>query len=103
MIIASHFSHLLISRNLFDEDNELTRQTSISAVNFNRGQLASGGCTTCSTRAGIFDTIFNGGGIQDFVNNYINANPASRKTNTYGLTNGYQSAREVRFGFRFTY
>ncbi len=128
-------------RNLFDEKNQLTAQTNISVVNFAGGTgvtggvasatnpnagnpsspLVLGGCTTCQTEASVFQTIFNGTGIQQFVLNYINNNNigttiapfgqpagsrvqtplASRTLNTYGQANGFQLPRDVRFGFRF--
>ncbi|NJM53088.1 MAG: hypothetical protein HC846_06655 [Blastocatellia bacterium] len=92
-------------RNLFDERNELTRQTSISSTTFTAGNLQGGtaGCTTCATEAAVFQTIFNGAGIRQNVLNFINAAGTSStgRRNDYGLTNGFQAPRDVRFGFRF--
>ncbi len=90
--------------NLFDEKNELTRQTAISSTDFRAAQLAANGCTTCGSEGAVFDTIFNGPGIQQFILNYL-ANPtttaAQGRRNDYGLTNGYQVPRSVAFGARF--
>lgn len=87
-------------RNLFDEDNELTRATLISSTNFSAGTLTTGGCTTCTDEVTTINTIFNGG-IGNFVDAYLNANPTARIRNDYNLTNGFQLPREVRFGARF--
>jgi hypothetical protein len=139
-------------RNLFDEKNVLGVNTNISATNFaggtgitgrnadgtirpqtaaepNNGNPSSvlvlGGCpmSACGTEAGVFQTIFNGTGISQFVLNYINNNNvgttvtpfgqpagslvqtplANRRLNTYGLANNFQAPRDVRFGFRFLF
>jgi Carboxypeptidase regulatory-like domain/TonB dependent receptor/TonB-dependent Receptor Plug Domain len=92
-------------RNLFDEKNVLGIQTNISSTNFNASQLAASGCTTCGDEAAVFQTIFNGPGIRQYVNNYLNAqNALANKTNgtqnDYKLANSFQGARSVRFGFR---
>lgn len=87
-------------RNLFNEENELTRATLISSTNFSAGTLTQGGCTTCTDEVTTINTIFNGG-ITQFVNNYLNANPTARIRNDYDRTNGFQVPREVRFGARF--
>ena len=90
-------------RNLFDQKNVLTNDTTKSTANITASQLRANGCTTCATEQATFYTIFHGG-IRTFVDNFIN-NPAtslaSRTRNTYGLANGYQNPRDVRFGFRF--
>jgi hypothetical protein len=66
--------------------------------------VAANGCTTCGGEAAVFQTIFNGPGIQTYINNYL-TNPATsvtnRTRNTYGLANNFQAERNVRFGFRF--
>ncbi len=93
-------------RNLFNERNVLTVDTTISTADVRASQLAANGCTTCSGEAAVFQTIFNGPGIRTFVNNYL-ANPATsvsnRTRNTYGFNNGFQNPRDVRFGFRFLF
>ncbi|MEZ5305934.1 MAG: TonB-dependent receptor [Pyrinomonadaceae bacterium] len=92
-------------RNLFDENNILTYQTTISGTNFTASALTSGGCTTCGSEAAVFDTIFNGGGIQSFVDNYINTRGISSTglRNDYNQANAFQAGRDVRFGFRFVF
>jgi hypothetical protein len=97
-------------RNIFDEKNELTRQTLISGTNFNASTLRLGGCTTCGTaaqttaqqEAEVFQTIFNRGGIRQFVNNYINSQGTSTAglRNDYNMSNSFQVPRGVRFGAR---
>jgi hypothetical protein len=91
-------------RNLFDEKNVLTVDTTISTADIRASQLAANGCTTCTSEGAVFDTIFNGPGIRTFVLNFIN-NPttalSSQTRNTYGEPNGFQVPREVRFGARF--
>jgi hypothetical protein len=83
-------------RNLFDEKNELTRQTVLSPTNFSGGSLGTG------DEPATIQRVFNGG-IRDLVLNYINANPTSRRFNSFNLTNGFQGPREIRFGFRFQF
>lgn len=92
-------------RNLFNERNVLTVQTNISSTNFVASTLASAGCTTCTSEGAVFQTIFNGGGIRQFVNNYLTAQGTSTagRLNTYGLANGFQGPRDVRFGFRLVF
>ncbi|MGB7202341.1 MAG: carboxypeptidase regulatory-like domain-containing protein [Pyrinomonadaceae bacterium] len=96
-------------RNVFDEANVLGVNTNISATNFTGAtlSLAQAGCTTCATEAAVFQTIFNGVGIRNFVNNYVNnttVTPLSgQKLNTYGLANNFQVGRDVRFGVRFMF
>lgn len=91
-------------RNLFGEQNVATIQNSISSTDFRASQLAANGCTTCGSEGEVFDTIFNGGGIQQFILNYLanpTTSPAAGRRNDYGLPTGYQAPREVRFGARF--
>lgn len=93
-------------RNLFNEDNVLGVQNNISSVNFSAATLtnALAGCTTCGTEAAVFQTIFNGTGIRQFVMNYLNAPTqaqGNKPLNTYGMPNAFQAGRDVRFGFRF--
>ena len=91
-------------RNLFDERNVITKNTTISSAVFFDTTLAANGCTTCGGEAAVFQTIFNGPGIRNYVNNFL-ANPLTavqdRTQNTYKLNNGFQNPRDVRFGFRF--
>jgi hypothetical protein len=93
-------------RNLFDESNVLGVQTSISSQNFTATTLSTpqAGCTTCGSEAAVFQTIFNGPGIRQFVLNYINSTATtitSRTLNTYGQANNFQAPRDIRFGARF--
>lgn len=91
-------------RNLFDEQNIATVQSTISNTDIRAAQLAANGCTTCTSEGAVFNTIFNGPGITQFILNYLN-NPttsaANGRRNDYGLPTGYQAPREVRFGARF--
>ena len=91
-------------RNLFDEKNVLGVDSTISTADLRASNLAGNGCTTCGSEGAVFQTIFNGPGIQTYINNYL-ANPATsianRTRNTYGLANNFQAERNVRFGFRF--
>ncbi|MGE0246264.1 MAG: carboxypeptidase regulatory-like domain-containing protein [Pyrinomonadaceae bacterium] len=100
-------------RNLFDEENELGAATAISPVNFTASTLRAGGCPTSECGAStdssgfqenrVFDTILTGGGIQQYVMNYLNARAgtSSGQNSAYGVANSFQGPREVRFGFRF--
>ncbi|MEZ5427547.1 MAG: TonB-dependent receptor [Pyrinomonadaceae bacterium] len=92
-------------RNLFDEDNVIAVQTTISSTNFTASVLSNNGCTTCANEAQVFDTIFNGGGVQQFVENFLNSAGVSSagRRNDYGQPNTFQGGRDVRFGFRFTF
>jgi hypothetical protein len=98
-------------RNIFDEQNVLTVATTISGTNYNASVLRANGCTTCglSTESGgvqeaaVFNTIFNGSGIRQFVLNHLQATgtTGAGRVNTYGQPNGFQAPRTVRFGARF--
>ncbi|HEV7859896.1 MAG TPA: TonB-dependent receptor [Pyrinomonadaceae bacterium] len=82
--------------NLFNEANELTRQTTFTSVaNITGANLGTGG------EIATINKIFNGG-IHDLVVNYVNA-LASRKISTFNKANGFQAPREVRFGFRLLF
>lgn len=98
-------------RNLFDEENVLGVQTNISATNFSASTTTlrspQAGCTTCTSEAAVFNTIFNGPGIRQNVLNYVNNTTltplAGQRLNTYGLANNFQAGRDVRFGVRFLF
>jgi hypothetical protein len=94
----------IVFLNLFNERNELSRQTTISATNFTSTTLTQGGCTTCATQIAVFNTIFNGG-IGQFVQNYLNTRGVSSTgiRNDYNQPNLFQSPRYLRFGFRFSF
>lgn len=57
----------------------------------------------CGDEAAVFQTIFNRGGIQQFVLNFLNSRGISATgfRNDYKLPNSFQAPRDVRFGFRF--
>ncbi len=90
-------------RNLFDEKNEIARQTTISSTDIRASQLTANGCTTCGSEAAVFNTIFNGPGITQYIQNFLTANgvSAAGRRNDYNLPNTFQAPREVRFGARF--
>ena len=95
-------------RNLFDERNVLGVDTTISTQNFTDAtlRLARAGCpaAACASIQAVTDTIVNGGGILQYVENYLNSPQtalASQRRNTFGFANSYQAPREVRFGARF--
>ncbi|MFN2491747.1 MAG: carboxypeptidase regulatory-like domain-containing protein [Pyrinomonadaceae bacterium] len=95
--------------NLFNERNVLTTQTTISPNNISGANLGAYGCTLCATggaaarEINTIQSIFNGG-IKNAVLAYIN-DPAfpERKQGTFNQANGFQTQREVRFGFRLLF
>ena len=90
--------------NLFDERNELQRQTTISPNNITGPNLVSYGCSACGGgEIATINQLF-GNGIRDAVLNFINdpARPDRRQT-TFNLANGFQTPREIRFGFRLIF
>jgi hypothetical protein len=93
-------------RNLFDEKNVLGVDTTLSTQNFTAATLRTGGCpaTACATIQSVTDLILSGGGILQYVNAYLDRPAtalASRRRNTFGFANNFQTPREVRFGARF--
>jgi len=92
-------------RNIFNERNVLNTQNAISTTQFTATNLSSaqGGCTTCTSEAAVFQTIFNGSGIRQNVLNFINANAGGTngRRNDYNQPTEFQAPRYVRFGFRF--
>lgn len=88
-------------RNLFDENNEIARDTTFGNADIRSTQLMAGGCGTCASQIDVYKTVFNSG-IQQFVINYYNANPTARN-NTYNQANLFQAGRDVRFGFNFRF
>lgn len=89
--------------NLFNEQNELQRQTTISPTNMSATNFLATGCSACTGEVAMIKQIFNGG-IRDAVLNFINAptRPDRRQT-TFNLANGFQTPREIRFGFRLIF
>lgn len=96
------FEPFINIRNLFDESNELTRQTQYGLANLTAGSLAAAGCAACTNEVTTIQRIF-AGGIRDFVLARLDGNKAARVFNTYNLTNGYQAPREVRWGVRLSF
>jgi hypothetical protein len=101
-------------RNLFDERNVLGTQTLLTSTNFSASTLRTGGCpaTLCATAAdsggvqenAVIDAIILGGGIREYVLNYLNTRPAGSSAgirNDFNEPNTFQIGREVRFGARF--
>ncbi len=88
-------------RNLFDEKNELGRQTLLSVSNFSDSTLRRGVCPAaeCTNELTAIRRIFNGG-VRQFVLNDLAASRSTRERNDYNVSNLYQIPREVRFGFR---
>ncbi|MFL6216890.1 MAG: carboxypeptidase regulatory-like domain-containing protein [Blastocatellia bacterium] len=90
--------------NLFNEARVLTYQTTVSPNNITGGNLVAYGCPSCGGgEIATITQIFNGG-IATAVNAFIN-DPArpDRRQSTFGLANGFQDPRSVRFGFRFIF
>ena len=94
--------------NLFNEDNELTRQTTISPANIVGANLGAFGCVPCATggaaarEINTINEITSGRGIRDAVLAFIAASP-DRGQSTFNRTNGFQGPRGVNFGFRFIF
>jgi hypothetical protein len=101
------FQPFLNIRNLFDEENVLGVQATISNTDFRASQLVTGGCpaATCNGELGVLRRIFNGG-ITNYINSYL-ANPTTvinnQRLTTYGLPNSFQGPRDVRFGARLIF
>ncbi|MBK8148282.1 MAG: TonB-dependent receptor [Acidobacteria bacterium] len=91
--------------NLFDERNEIGRQTQISSTNFTSTTLTQGGCTNCTSEAAVFQVIHNGSGISRFVQNYLDARGPSSTgyRNDYNLAGSFQSPRSVQIGVRLVF
>ena len=89
-------------RNLFDERNEIARSVDISFTNITDVQLRQAGCTTCADPTAVYQTIFNGSGIEQFVLNYLNSDP-TLLNNIYNQPTTFQGGRDVRFGFKFKF
>ncbi len=84
--------------NLFDQKTVTSFYTDLtggSAFNFYGGCAA--GDYPCELNA------FNRGERHDDIQNWIDTHPLNGKDARYGLDNGYQGPRGVRFGFRFSF
>jgi hypothetical protein len=83
--------------NLFNEQNELQRQTTLSPNNITGSSIGTG------DEINTINTIFNTG-IREAVLNFINApTRPDRRQSTFNLANGFQTPREIRFGFRLIF
>lgn len=83
--------------NLFNEQNELQRATTMSGTNITGATIGTG------DEIATINAIF-GGGIRTAVLNWINEpTRPDRRISTFNLGNGYQTPREVRFGFRLIF
>lgn len=82
--------------NLFNEANVTSIFNTLSAVNVPEGSLCAG--------CGIVDAIngLTAGQYASTVGTYLNG-ALNRKDTRYGMENGYQGPRSVRFGFRFIF
>jgi hypothetical protein len=90
--------------NLFNEQNELQRQTTVSPNNVTGGNLVAYGCAACAGgEVATINALF-ANGIRDSVLGFINepTRPDRRQT-TYNQANGFQTPREIRFGFRLIF
>jgi hypothetical protein len=85
--------------NLFNEQNELRRQTTLSPNNITGPNIGLGG--GAAGEIATINAIFNGG-IRGRVLDFINAR-ADRAQSTFNRANGFQEPRDVRFGFRFVF
>lgn len=84
--------------NLFDESNVTSLFTTLSAVNVPESGLC--GIPNCTLVQSI--NQLTSGAYSSSVLTYLNG-ALNRKDNRYGLANGYQGPRSVRFGFRFMF
>ncbi|NNE68594.1 MAG: TonB-dependent receptor [Pyrinomonadaceae bacterium] len=89
-------------RNIFDNRSPIRHQQAISSSNITDTQLTAGGCTTCTDSITSFNTLFNGGGLRQYIDAYWAANPSLLR-NDYNQVISFQGGRDVRFGFRFKF
>jgi hypothetical protein len=83
--------------NLFNEQNELQRQTTLSPNNITGSSIGTG--DEISTINTLFST-----GIRQPVLDFINApTRPDRRQSTFNMANGFQTPREIRFGFRLIF
>ena len=83
--------------NLFNEQNELQRQTTISPANITGANIGTG------DEVQTINELF-ANGVRQRILDFINAptRPDRRQT-TFNLANGFQTPREIRFGFRLIF
>lgn len=89
-------------RNIFDENNEIARSVDISFSNITDVQLRAAGCTTCADPTAVYQTIFTGTGIEQFVLTHLQNNP-TLLNNVYNQPTAFQGGRDVRFGVKFRF
>ncbi|MBV9240874.1 MAG: hypothetical protein JO314_02600, partial [Acidobacteria bacterium] len=88
--------------NLFNRQSEISVVNTDTAATVGSAILRAGGCPTaqCPNTLASIPLIFTrSGGVLDYFQNWLNANP-SQQYNTYGLATGWTAPREVRFGAR---
>lgn len=85
--------------NLFNEANVTSLSTTLSAVNLPETVICVNPATCTNVQA--INELTNGLLYTNAVN-YMNG-ALNRKTNAYGLANGFQGPRSVRFGFRLMF
>lgn len=89
--------------NLFDRQSETSRYTQITSTTVSNSVLVAGGCPTtlCSNGLAPLTVLFNNpGGVLQYFNNWLQANPTARTYNIYNQPNGWTAPREIRFGAR---
>lgn len=84
--------------NLFDQDTITSYFTSVSAVTLTESSF---GLPTATAATNAFTS----GQLLSSINTYLNGTPTvlNRRDSRYGLPNGYQGPRSVRFGLRFIF
>ena len=97
------FQPFIEIRNIFDENNEISRQRALSSSNITDSQLRAVGCTACTDEVATFQQLLNNGGILNFVTAHFATNPTSLTNNDYNQPNSFQSGRDIRFGFKFKF
>lgn len=90
--------------NLFNQQRELTRQTTLSPNNITGGNLVAYGCAACGGgEIATINALF-GAGIETAVLGFINdAARPDRRQSTFNRSNGFQAPRTVTFGLRFIF
>ncbi|MFT3743316.1 MAG: TonB-dependent receptor [Pyrinomonadaceae bacterium] len=88
--------------NLFDQKIVTGLQTSYSAVTTSPGNLINPATGLAYTET-AGENAWTTGALKSQILTYLNGTSSilNRKNNSYGMANAYQSARNVRFGFRF--
>lgn len=81
--------------NLFDEDNITSYYNTLSAVTITEAALGFSDPVAAAN-------ALTAGQLYNTVQTYMNGAP-NRKDARYGLANGYQAPRSVRFGLRFIF